>query len=127
MHGSLYGAIWGLVTPFPSPGSEASKLANQKAFRGEAFRPVPIFGAPLSNIPSNALFFGSVLALQRFTSKSVELIRRKEDIYNDLTGFAALYPYYHYILNHSEQRLVAHNRIVGGTVILALLYANLLA
>mmetsp|Transcript_19828 Transcript_19828/g.25530 ORF Transcript_19828/g.25530 Transcript_19828/m.25530 type:complete len:152 (+) Transcript_19828:179-634(+) len=127
IHGSLYGAIWGLVTPFPAPGSEASKVANTAAFRGEIFRAVPLFGAPLANMPSNAIFFGTILAVQRFTSKSVELIRRREDIYNDLTGFAALYPYYHYVLNHSERRLVAHNRMVGGAVVLALCYANFLA
>jgi hypothetical protein len=78
-------------------------------------------------VPSNAVFFGSILAFQRFSAKSLELLRRTEDVYNDLFGFAMIYPYYTTILNHSEKRLLRHNRLVGGTVLLAVLYANLLA
>ena len=57
----------------------------------------------------------------------MELLRRKEDIGNELFGFAMIYPYYHYLLNHSERRLIGHNRFVGGTVALCIVYANLLA
>ena len=46
---------------------------------------------------------------------------------NELVGFAAIWPYHHYLLNHSEQRLRTHNRVVGGAVVAAVLYANLLA
>lgn len=89
------------------------------------FRPVPPFSS-LSAIPSNALYFGSILGIQRFCCKSLELFRRKEDIYNDLFGFGMIWPYYHFILNHSERRLISHNRLVGGTIILSVLYANIL-
>jgi hypothetical protein len=54
-------------------------------------------------------------------------MRRKEDPFNDLFGFAMIYPYYTAILNHSERRLIRHNRLVGGSIIIAILYANLLA
>lgn len=90
------------------------------------FRPVPPFYA-LSAIPSNAIFFGSILGYQRLCAKSCELGRRKEDILNDLFGFAMIWPYYHYVLNHSHRRLVAHNRIVGGVVAGSVVYANFLA
>ena len=56
----------------------------------------------------------------------MELLRRKEDIGNELFGFAMIYPYYHYLLNHSERRLIGHNRFVGGTVALCIVYANFL-
>lgn len=90
------------------------------------FRPVPPFYS-LSAIPSNAIFFGSILGYQRLCCKSLELIRRKEDAINDLFGFVMIAPYYHYVLNHSHARLVAHNRIVGGMVAASVVYANFLA
>ena len=90
------------------------------------FRAVPPFHS-LSAIPSNAIFFGSILGFQRFCAKSLELIRRQEDVGNDLFGFGMIWPYYRYILNHSERRLAAHNRIVGGALLLSVVYANLLA
>lgn len=91
------------------------------------FRPVPPFGSILSTVPSNAIYFGSILGVQRFCCKSLELLRRKEDIGNEIFGFAMIYPYYHYFLNHSEHRLIRHNRIIGGSVALCIIYANFLA
>jgi hypothetical protein len=67
------------------------------------------------------------LAYQRLCSKALELGRRREDAVNDIFGFAMIWPYYQYILNHSHARLVAHNRIVGGSVLLSVVYANFLA
>ncbi|GKZ00897.1 hypothetical protein MPSEU_001041300 [Mayamaea pseudoterrestris] len=122
LHGALYGGVWGLVTPFPAPGSAA---ALKEAATG-VFRPVPPFGS-VSTAPSNAIFFGSVLAIQRFSAKSLELMRQTEDVYNDLFGFVMIYPYYTSILNHSERRLIRHNRAIGGAVLLAVIYANVLA
>ncbi|GAX26963.1 hypothetical protein FisN_9Lh266 [Fistulifera solaris] len=122
MHGLIYGAAWGLVTPFPAPGSAA---AAREAATG-IFRPVPVFSS-LSAVPSNAIFFASLLGYQRFCSKGLELIRRKEDVYNDLFGFAMIWPYYSYILNYSERRLILHNRCVGGAVLMSIGYATFLA
>lgn len=122
MHGCLYGAAWGLVTPFPVPGSAA---AAKEAATG-VFTAVRPFAA-LSSVPSNALFFGSILFWQRLCSKSLELLRRKEGILNDVFGFAMLWPYHHFILNHSQGRLRAHNRVVGGAVVFSVVYANFLA
>jgi hypothetical protein len=90
------------------------------------FRPVPPFSS-LSSIPSNAIYFGSILGFQRFCSKGLELVRREEDVFNDVFGFGMIWPYYHFLLNHSEVRLVRHNRIVGGMVVASVCYASLLA
>ena len=90
------------------------------------FRPVPPFGA-IGTLPSNAIYFGSILGFQRLCCKTLELLRRREDYVNEVFGFGMVYPYYRYILNHSERRLLRHNRIVGGTVLLSIVYANFFA
>lgn len=139
------------VTPFPAPGSvAAAKGALRKtkqrmkpvvytiycstfyldfSFAEAAtgiFKPVPPFYS-LSAIPSNALFFGCILGYQRLCSKSLELVRRQEDVFNDIFGFAMIWPYHHYCLNYSHQRLISHNRVVGGMMVTSVLYANFLA
>ena len=101
--------------------------ANTRAFVGEVFRPLPPLAGWWWAVPSNALYFGSILAVQRGAAKTLELIRRREDFYNDLFGVAVLYPYYHHILNHSEKRLVRHNRVLGTSVLIAFIYANFFA
>jgi len=90
------------------------------------FRPVPPFGA-IRSLPSTAIYFGAVLGWQRLCSKTLELLRRREDYVNEVFGFAMIYPYYQTFLNHSEKRLVRHNRFVGGAVLCAVFYANCLA
>jgi hypothetical protein len=90
------------------------------------FRPVPPF-RNLASIPQNAIYFGSILAWQRLCCKSLELVRRKEDLVNEAFGLGMVYPYYLYILNHSEKRLVRHNRVVGGVVVASAVYATLFA
>jgi hypothetical protein len=90
------------------------------------FRPIPPFGA-LSSIPSNAIYFGSILGCQRLCCKTMELVRRQEDIGNELFGFGMIWPYYRYFLNHSEKRLISHNRFVGGCFVLCVMYSNFLA
>lgn len=152
----VYGAVWSCVTPFPAPGSAAaikgavqflmyrchfSQIIKNALlysniiyysiiFLTEAasgvFRPVPPFGA-ISTLPANAIYFGSILGYQRLCCKTLELVRRREDYINEVFGFGMVYPYYRYILNHSEQRLMRHNRIVGGAVLLSIVYANFLA
>jgi hypothetical protein len=133
------------VTPFPAPGSAAAIAGRLSILRNRlllfnlltfsdlfteassgVFRPILPFGA-LSSIPSNAIYFGSILGFQRLCCKSMELVRRREDIGNDLFGFAMIWPYYHYFLNHSEMRLIRHNRLVGGSFVLCIIYANFLA
>ena len=79
-------------------------------------------------MPSNAIYFASILGVQRFCCKSLELLRRRpDDLLNELFGFAMVFPYYQYCLNHSERRLILHNRVVGGLMIGSIGYANLLA
>lgn len=118
LHGCLYGAAWGCVTPFPS--------ASSRLGEGVSMRVQPPF-ASLASVPNNALFFGTILGFQRLCSKSAELVRRREDIGNDLIGFVMLWPYYHYVLNHSERRLVMHNRTVGAALLSSCIYAVLFA
>lgn len=67
------------------------------------------------------------MGVQRLSAKSMELLRHKEDLYNDLAGFAVIWPYYRYILNYSEQRLALHNRLVAASIVLCVGYANVLA
>lgn len=122
MHGSLYGAAWGAVTPFPAPGTAAAALEAKTGI----FRPVPPFHS-FRSITSNASFFGSLLFVQRLSSRSLELIRRREDAANDIFGLTMMMPYYHYVLNYSEARLRAHNRFLGVVVLSSLFYANFLA
>ena len=70
--------------------------------------------------------FGTVLAVQSVSCKSLELVRRREDGWNQLFGFAVAYRYYTYFLGSSEKRLIRHNRIVGGGLVAAIIYANFL-
>ena len=86
------------------------------------FKPSPPFSS-LSSIPSNAIIFGSLLAVQRFGCKSVEFVRGKQDPWNDILGCCIAYPYYQYFL---VKHVVAHNRVVGGACIMAILYTNML-
>lgn len=80
LRGSLYGAIWGMVTPFYAPGSQG--FAKEAATG--VFRPAPPF-ASLSAIPVNAAIFGTILGVQRLSCKSLELIRGREDVWNDFS------------------------------------------
>lgn len=115
--GGLYGACFGMVTPFYEAGS---KGAIKEAKTG-IFRPAPIFGS-LSSIPSNALIFGSLLAVQRFTCKSVEFLRSKQDPWNDAVGCCVAYPYYQTCLT---KHALLHNRIVGGLIVASIAFSNL--
>ena len=99
---------------------------QSKEHKTGIFRPVPPFGAIFSGVQYNALSFGCILGVQRLCCKSMEMLRRKEDIANELFGFTMVYPYYHYFLNHSERRAFIHNRIVASSVALCVVYANLL-
>jgi hypothetical protein len=140
------------VDPFPAAGSVAAAKGTCESFltrrattingrrvlalfvysfflaeaASGVFRPVPPF-RNLASIPQNAIYFGSILAWQRLCCKSLELVRRKEDLVNEAFGLGMVYPYYLYILNHSEKRLVRHNRVVGGVVVASAVYATLFA
>lgn len=90
------------------------------------FKPVPAFSA-MASVPSNAIVFGTILGVQRISCKSMELVRRREDVWNEAFGFAVTYRYYTYFLASTDKRLLRHNRIVGGAGIMAVIYATLLA
>ncbi len=64
------------------------------------------------------------MGVQRFSSKSLELIRQREDYINDVIGFGITYKYYGTFLSSSEQRLIMHNRVFGGTILAAIIYGH---
>jgi hypothetical protein len=144
LRGSLYGAAFGLVskgglkmwasipgtlippplssdvtqvTPFHAPGSPGAILEAKTG----VFKPAPPFSS-ISSVPSNAIVFGSLLAVQRLGCKTSEYIRNTQDPWNDFFGCAVAYPYYQNIV---VRRPVLHNRVVGGAVLLSILFANL--
>jgi hypothetical protein len=78
-------------------------------------------------VPANAIMFGAILGVQRLSCKTVELMRRREDIWNELFGFVVTYRYYTYFLASTEKRLILHNRVVGGIAALAVVYGFFLA
>lgn len=120
LRGSLYGAVWGLVTPFHAPGSMgAAAEASTGVFK--AARPFSSF----LSVGHNAAIFGSIMGIQRLSSKSLELARAKDDFYNDVFGFAVTYKYYTTFLGCTERRLVLHNRAVGAMVLAAVVYAGI--
>eukprot|EP00545_Synedropsis_sp_CCMP1620_P014420 CAMPEP_0119005412 /NCGR_PEP_ID=MMETSP1176-20130426/1706_1 /TAXON_ID=265551 /ORGANISM="Synedropsis recta cf, Strain CCMP1620" /LENGTH=145 /DNA_ID=CAMNT_0006957217 /DNA_START=15 /DNA_END=452 /DNA_ORIENTATION=+ len=122
LRGGVYGAIWGMVTPFPALGTVAAAA--------EASTGIFITAAPfssLSSVPTNAIMFGSILGVQRLSCKTMELARRRDDMWNEIFGFGVTYRYYTYFLGSTDKRLLRHNRVVGGTAVLAMIYATLLA
>ena len=78
--GALYGAAFGLVTPFYEVGTKGAILEAKTGI----FKPAPVLGS-LSSVPSNAIIFGSLLAVQRFACKSVEYLRGKQDPWSKCT------------------------------------------
>lgn len=91
------------------------------------FRAAPPFAA-WKSIPSNAVLFGSILGVQRVSSKTCEFIRGGTvDMWNELFGFGVTYKYYQTFLGTSEKRLARHNCLVGGAVAMSILYASLFA
>jgi hypothetical protein len=78
----------------------------------------------LRSIGHNAAIFGTIMGVQRLSSKSLELIRQKEDYINELFGFGITYKYYGTFLSFSEQRLMLHNRIFGGMILAAVVYGH---
>ena len=120
MNGAWWGAAWSCVTPFYPVGS----LEYKREVATGIFRPAPPFHA-MRGLPSNTLFFASIFATKSLCTRSVELIRRQEDYWNDIVGIGGMMA--HIKLISSDRRLLYHNRAVGSVVALGLLYANLIA
>lgn len=64
------------------------------------------------------------MGVQKLSSKSLELIRHREDYWNDIFGFGVTYKYYATFLASTEKRLVMHNRIFGGAILGAIVYGH---
>ena len=121
LRGMCWGSVWGLVTPIYPPHTLEAK---REAATG-IFKAAPPFKS-ISSVPTNALAFGALLGVQRFTCRSLELVRAQEDVYNDLFGCACMYPYFRLFM-HTDRRLMLHNRAVGSALVLSVLYATLIA
>lgn len=115
LNGCGVGAIWGCVTPFFPPGTSDAVIRESKNGMLRPFSSLPAVG-------HNAMVFGGIFAVQRLSSKWLELIRGREDFYNDIAGFATVYPYYHFAIGHSERRLIAHNRALGAALAISVMY-----
>lgn len=90
------------------------------------FQPAP----PLSSwraIPLNAAMVGGTLGVQKLTSKSMELLRGKQDWINEVVGFVVTYKYCTFFLWGPEKRLVTHNRVMGSIVVATVAYGTLIA
>ena len=90
------------------------------------FRAAPPFSS-WASIPSNAALFGTILGVQRLSCKTLEMLRGRDDIWNDVFGFGVTYKYYQTFLAKSEERLLMHNRVLGAGVVMTILYASLWA
>mmetsp|Transcript_55100 Transcript_55100/g.133877 ORF Transcript_55100/g.133877 Transcript_55100/m.133877 type:complete len:154 (-) Transcript_55100:1224-1685(-) len=119
IRGSLYGAAYGAVTPFFAHGT-AGAIAESKT---GVFKPAPVL-SQWRTIPSHSLLFGTLLGVQRLTCKTVELLRAKQDPWNDVVGIGVAYPYYQSFLATNE-KLVVHNRVVGGAIAVAIVLQQL--
>lgn len=108
-----------MVTPFHAPASIGA-LEEIKTGVFKAARPFSSF----RSIAHNAAIFGTIMGIQRLSSKSLELLRSREDYINDIFGFAVTYKYYDTFLASSERRLIIHNRIFGGALLAAVAYGH---
>ena len=113
MNMGLVGGIWGMVTPFPPPGAPPSAGGIIRAF------------SSLSAVGHNAPPFAAVAGVQRLSSRGLELVRGRADLYNDLFGMGVTVGYIRLFFWGSDRRAVFHNRVVGGAVLACLAYANL--
>lgn len=110
-NGLLYGAVWGMVTPFAPfvvQNSDAVKSAVSSKF------PIRPFSSPKA-MYQNSLLVGGLAFVWSLSTASIALIRRKQDGYNNLFGLSVSVGYSRFFL-HSNARLLLHNRVVGGTI-----------
>ena len=119
IRGSLYGAAYGCVTPFYAPGTEGAIAESRTGI----FKPAPVL-SQWRTIPSHSLLFGTLLGVQRLACKTAELLRGKQDPWNDAVGVGVAYPYYQSFLATNE-RMAIHNRVVGGGIVLAIVLQQL--
>ncbi len=82
--------------------------------------------------------FGTIMGIQRLSSKSLETIRQKQDFINELFGFGVTYKYYNLFLGgvggqgkgsskyiSLDKRLIVHNRVFGIMFLSAIVYGHL--
>jgi hypothetical protein len=122
LQGSMMGAVWGCFTPYYPMGTVE---AMRQSHAGQRFRPAPIFGA-MGSITSNALWLGSIVAVQRFAASSAEMTRRKTDHWNEYFGVVCVFPYAKLFLD-TERKIILHNRALASVILLSTVYANFIA
>jgi len=121
IQGAIYGAIWGLVTPFHVPGSFGA-ITEAKTGLFQAARPF----SSITAVGCNAAIFGGIMGVQSLSSKALELARRRDDFFNNLFGLGVTYKYYTFFLGSSDKRLITHNRIIGAGAVISILYGHLI-
>jgi hypothetical protein len=117
LRGSIYGAAYGMVTPFYMPGSPGYIQEQQTGI----FKPAPPLASCWKAVPSYAVLIGSILACQRACCKTMEYMRGKSDPWNDTFGYVMVVPYYNICLT---KHAVRHNRMLGGVILASLALAN---
>lgn len=109
-----------IIFLFDESQSSHTYFTEKKTGVFKAARPLSSF----RSIAHNAAIFGTIMGIQRLSSKSLELLRLREDYINDIFGFCVTYKYYDTFLASSERRLIIHNRIFGGAVLAAVAYGH---
>ena len=89
------------------------------------FKPAPPFSS-FQSVFTNATIVGSLMGIYGLSSKTLEVARRKDDVWNSLFACGVTYQYYNVFLGFSEQRLIIHNRAVAVMIASSLLYANVI-
>ena len=124
LKGSLCGSVWGIVTPFhpitssylqPPPGT--SHISTPRLILRYK---LPLIAVSMT---SNALFLGTILAVFNFSSSTLGYARRRDDWWNYGISAGLTLHFYRVVLASDRRRMI-HNRIVGGMVIGAIVYAN---
>eukprot|EP00804_Cyclotella_cryptica_P007453 CCRYP_002647-RB/>CCRYP_002647-RB protein AED:0.04 eAED:0.04 QI:80/1/1/1/0/0/2/576/192 len=115
---SFIGAAWGCFNPIPVAGSkEALAIA-----RSGKFVPLRPFSS-LASVGYCGATVGSVVFVSRFVSGGMTLVRDKDDWLNEIIGLGAAAAYCKEVL-FFEDRCRWNNRFVAGSLVGAILYAN---
>jgi hypothetical protein len=116
---SFIGATWGCFNPIPVPGSKEALAIAQSG----KFVPLRPFSS-LASVGYCGATIGSVAFVSRFVSGGVAVARNKHDWMNEFIGFGAVAAYWSTVLS-VEERVRWNNRLVAGSFVGAILYANL--
>jgi len=88
------------------------------------FRPAPPFSS-VQSVISNAAIVGSLMGIYGWSSSTMEVARRKSDVWNSVFACGTTYSYYRFFLgSNNERRLIMHNKVVASACLSSVVYAN---